>query len=143
MFGFFEKQKTKESSSILAFDLAPLVNSLSSADRVHFRSIADAIHTEIHPHATLSGWSHLMQCWVVKKKGHGYTPEIATPAVASFLASDIDFTKSVYEIAFPISTLNSVAALEHLVNRHEPQNDILSMISGECAVKILKRTLSL
>jgi len=143
VFGFFDKQKKKESSTIVAFDLAPLVNSLSPADCVHFHSMADAIHTEIHQHATVGGWGHLMQCWIVRKKGHGYSIEVAPPAVASFLASDVDFTKSVYEIAFPISKLSSVAALKHLVDNTRPQNDILSMISGECAIEALKKTVSL
>ena len=69
---------------------------------------------------------------------------ILVPNVAQSLRVNDEYARYAYETLFPISKLSSSIALSGFVQSNDnPQNEILSVISEECAINILKKTFAL
>jgi hypothetical protein len=136
MFGFFKKSKKDLSNSDVAFDLKPLYESLTSSQKVHFNNLANNLHFEIHKFATIKGLNSLCKSFLVKKKFED--PEILSPNLYSFYEHDEELKRHTFEIFYPFNEFSSVKALRHLVDERYPENDILSMISGEAAIRVIK-----
>ncbi len=136
MFGFFKKSKLTEDNSVLVFDLKPMYDSLTFTQKSSFNTLADGLHFEIHRVATLSGFEVLLHCAIGKPKNG--SAELITSSVMQFLSSDPDMVEQRYDVFFPICEFESVKALRGLVDNRYPQNNILSAISGEAAVRVLR-----
>lgn len=135
MFGFFKKSKLIE-SSVNTYDLRPLYESLSSSQKSHFDALADMLHTDIHQFAVTSGFSNLLRCAVGQKKSG--RPEFITPSATQMYLADNDFTAFQLRSFYPFAEFDSVAAYKGLVDERDPQNSVLSVISGEAAVRLLR-----
>lgn len=143
MFGFLKKSKLVESTAVV-FDLKPLYESLSSSQKKHFEELASFLHTDIHQIATVSGFSELLRCAVGKKKLSG--PEFISPLATQAYIFDKELTVDQFQSFYPISKFDSVQALKDLISEFPPQdatqyasqNELLSAISGEAAVRLLR-----
>jgi hypothetical protein len=135
MFGFFKKSKQVD-STMTVYDLKPLYNSLSSSQKSHFEALSDMLHMDIHQMAIVSGFNTLLRCAVGQKKGGG--PEFITPTATQMYLADSGFASYQLNSFYPISKFDSIAACKNLVNERLPQNSILSVISGEAAVRLLR-----
>lgn len=137
MFGFL--RKNVKPSSFIAFDLLPLFNSLTPPQKVKFEPLANSFHFEVHREACVMGYTSLLECWVAVKQYSPTEPVLLGPNVVAMLGGDASFAKEKYQVLFPVSELESVKALSRFVsNDINPPNQILSQISGECAINILK-----
>jgi hypothetical protein len=139
MFGF-RKKPQDNSNSFIAFDLRPLFNSLTASQKIQFEPLANSFHFEVHHQACVMGYRSLLRCWVAIKKELAPAPALLEPSAMAILERHYLSTKSNYEVLFPVSELESVKALSRFVTVDiDPSNHILSQISGECAVNILKK----
>jgi hypothetical protein len=136
MFGLFKKSRP-ESSSFVAFDLKPLFNTLATNERAKFESLSNHLHLEIHRISTVMGFPNLRQSAIGKKKFQN--PEIFSPNVAMMYLADPRFARSSLESFYPVEKFDSVRALEFMVNGREAPNEVLSIISGEAAVRVLRK----
>lgn len=138
MFRFFNRGRPKEpDGSIIAFDLQPLYDSLTARQKSEFESQANALHLEIHQMATVYDFAHLMKCCLRKSKNGSLG--VASPNETAMFLHDSAFARRTLEIYFPISQFESVKALRQFIPNNSPPNDVLSIISGEAAIRALRQ----
>jgi len=140
MFGFFKKNKLVDSTEVI-FNLKPLYNTLTSSQKSHFNAFADLMHADIHQRATTVGFKHLLLCAVGQRKNH--EPQLITSELTQMYNFDPEFAAYDLLSFYPISKFDSVAACKNRVDEKSPQNSILSAISGEAAIRVLRGDLYL
>lgn len=135
MFGFFKKSILVESTTHV-FNLKPLYNSLSSSQKTHFDMLADMLYSDIHQFASTSGFSGFERCSVGQKKDGG--PEFIFPTPTQMYMFDNDFARFQLHSFYPFSKFDSVVALRNILDETLCEHSVLSVISGEAAVRLLR-----
>lgn len=83
------------------------------------------------------GFPNLRHSAIGKKKFQN--PEIFSPNVTMMYLTDPQFARSSLESLYPVEKFDSVRALEFMVNGRVAPNEVLSIISGEAAVRMLRK----
>jgi hypothetical protein len=149
MFGLFRNKQNKNLNIWGVFDLEPLYLTLNTGQRIHFEQLANRIHMDVHRTAYLRGYEFFLECWIAVERASISEPTILTPNIIMVIKSfsndreahgGYNFAEMKYSVLFPVLGLQSVAALSRsgILNINQ-SNDILSVISGECAIEIIKK----
>ena len=138
MFRFLQRGRPKApDGSVVAFDLRPLYDSLTARQQSEFKMLADTLHFDIHQKAVVFDFAYLMQCCLRKRRGDEVG--IASPNEAAMFMHDPDFARRTLEVYFPFEQFESVKKLRQFVPNQSLPNDVISIISGEAAIRALRR----